>query len=398
VRVLCTTPYYEPAHVYGGPARSIPALCRALAAQGVDVTVFTTNANGSQSLDVPVGRPLDRDGVEVTYFKRWTRARHFWSPGLARACLGRAAEFDAIHTNGIFNFPSLVATAAASANGVPLVLAPRGELMPWALGYKGAKKAVYLRLVGRHQVELATALLCTDAYERQAVEGLGFGNQIYVVPNGLDTSRFAHPPPRGGMRRSLGLPDEALVILSLGRLHPIKRPDLVVGAFARIADRFPRAHLLLAGPDEAGLEPELSAAAGRAGCAERVRFLGLLDPDQVLQSLADADLFVMTSESENFGMAAAEAMAAGLPVVISEKVGLSRYIAQTGAGQVVSLEVQCVAQGLATLLQQPEALGEMGLRARQVAVEAFDLTVVAQKVMEAYAEVTRRPTAQGKEH
>jgi glycosyltransferase involved in cell wall biosynthesis len=387
MRVLVVSPYYEPAFVYGGPAHSVPALCRALVTEGLAVSVFTTNANGEASLDLPVSRALSRDGVQVYYFPRLTRARFFWSPELARRSLERMSEFDIVHTNGTFNFPSLVATRIAASKGVPVVLSPRGELMPWSLSQKKTKKRIYMRFPGQGHIERMAALICSDELEQQAIKELGFRNPTVVIPNGLNTRSFANLPPRGALRTGCGIPNEAVVVLVLGRIHPIKRPDLAVEAFARIADRFENSHLVFVGPDESGLEPLLLARAQQARCEDRVHFTGLLDPEQVRQALADTDLFLMPSESESFGMAAAEAMAAGLPAVISENLGISRYIAQMRAGQVVPLEAGAVAEALARLLEDPVQLGAIGRRAKQLAAHTFDLSVVARRVKACYAEI-----------
>jgi glycosyltransferase involved in cell wall biosynthesis len=387
MRILFVSPYYEPAFVYGGPARSVPALCRALATEGLAVSVFTTNANGQASLDMPVSRALSRDGVQVYYFPRLTRARFFWSPELARTCLERVSEFDIMHTNFTFNFPSLVSARIAVSKGVPVVLSPRGELMPCSLSRKKAKKRIYMRFFGRGHVERMAAVICSDELERQAIKELGFQKPTYVIPNGLNTRRFATLPLRGALRTICGISDEAVVILVLGRIHPMKRPDLAVEAFARIADHFQSAHLVFVGPDESGLGPLLLARAQQAGCEDRLHFTGLLDPDQVRQALADTDLFLMPSESESFGMAAAEAMAAGLPAVISENLGMSHYVAQVQAGQVVPLEAGAVADALARLLEDPARLSEIGRRAKQLAADTFDLSVVAHQVKACYADV-----------
>jgi len=387
VKVLWVLPFYEGAIIYGGPARSLPLLCQALVGQGVQVSVLTTNANGRGVLDVPLGRPFISGGVEVTYYPRKTAARFAWSPGLALACSRRCAGFDLVHTAGLFTFPSLVALRQAAARGVPAVLSPKGELMAWALDYKALKKRAYMRLVGAGLLHRAAALLCTDDMERQATVDLGLPNPTYVVPNALDTGRFRDLPPRGAVRRALGIPTGDLVILCLGRLHPVKRPDLALEAFSRVAGRFPAVHLLFAGPDEAGLEPSLRGAAAEMGCGARVHFAGLLDGAGVLQALADADLLLMTSESENFGMAAAEAMAAGLPLVISDQVGLARYVAGSGAGRATPLDAGAVAGHLADLLAEPAALPAMGRRGQGTAEELFGLEAVGRQLVDVYCQV-----------
>jgi glycosyltransferase involved in cell wall biosynthesis len=387
MKVLWVLPYYEGAIVYGGPARSLPLVCRALVGQGVEVSVLTTNANGRGVLDVPLRRPFFSGDVEVTYYPRLTAGRFALSPGLARACARRCSGFDLVHTVGLYTFPSLAALYLAAARRVPAVLAPKGELMAWALGYKARKKRIFMRLVGNGHLRRAAALLCTDTLECQAVANLGLPNPAYLVPNALDTARLADLPPRGALRRALGILGEGPVILCLGRLHPVKRPDLALEAFARVADRFPEAHLLFAGPDEAGLETTLQAAAARAGCAARVHFAGLLDRAGVLQALADADLLLMASETENFGMAAAEAMAAGLPLLISENVGLGRYVARAGAGRVTALDAGVMAGHLAELLADPAALPAMGRRGQGIALELFGLEAVGRQLVDVYRQV-----------
>ena len=130
------------------------------------------------------------------------------------------------------------APSAGRARGVPAVLSPKGELMSWALGYKAHKKGAYMRLVGAGLLRRAAALHCSDALECQATAALGLPTPTFLVPNALDTGRFQHLPPRGGLRRRLGIHVDDAVVLCLGRLHPVKRPDLALSAFARIAGRY----------------------------------------------------------------------------------------------------------------------------------------------------------------
>lgn len=387
MKVLWVLPFYERAIVYGGPARSLPLLCQALAGQGVQVSVLTTNANGRAVLDVPLGQPFYSGGVEVTYYRRVTAARFALAPGLAAACSRRCPGFDLVHTAGLYTFPALAAVGLATARGVPVVLSPKGELMSWALRYRARKKKAFMRLVGAGLLRRATALHCTDVLECQSVAALGLANPTYLVPNALDTERFRDLPPRGALRRALGIGDGEPVILCLGRLHPVKRPDLALQAFARIAGRFPVTHLLFAGPDEAGLEPSLRSTAAGLGCAERVHFAGLLDGTGVLQALSDADLLLMPSASENFGMAAAEAMAAGLPLLISEGVGLARYVAESGSGRVTPLDAGAIAGHLADLLADPDALPDMGRRGQAAVASLFGLESVGRQLVDLYRQV-----------
>jgi glycosyltransferase involved in cell wall biosynthesis len=381
MRILCITPYYEPAYVYGGPARSVPALCRALAGLGAQVSVFTTTANGDRELDVPASQPLQREGVEVIYFPRVVKTSFFLAPAMAHALKRRIDEFDIAYINGIFTYPTLAAENAAIRVKKPFVIAPRGMLMPWAYNYKHRKKDIYMRLIERRRMEKAAAFICTDPLERQALAGFGFRQPIFVTPNGLDVERFAALPAGAAFRSRWQLPSDAQVILVVGRLHPIKRPDLALAAFSEIAPVRPAAHLVFVGPDETGLQEGLCARATAAGCADRVHFTGLLPPQEVLEAYAGADVFLMPSESENFGMAIAEAMAAGVPVVVYQGLGIARYVVQAEAGLAVGLSGPALAGALLDLLADADRLRAMGQNGRLLAFDAFDQRNVASRTL-----------------
>lgn len=387
MRILCITPYYEPAYVYGGPARSVPALCRALAGLGAQVSVFTTTANGDRELDVPPSQPLRRDGVEVIYFPRVVKTSFFLAPAMAHALKRRIDEFDIAYINGIFIYPTLAAENAAIRARKPFVIVPRGMLMPWAYNYKHRKKDIYMRLIERRRMEKAAAFICTDPLERQALAEFGFRQPMFVVPNGLDMQRFATMPPGAAFRSRWQLPADAQVIVMVGRLHPIKRPDLALAAFIEIASAQPPAHIVFVGPDEMGLEDGLRTAANAAGCADRVHFTGLLTQDEVLEAYAGADVFLMPSESENFGMAIAEAMAAGVPVLVFKGLGMARFVTQAEAGLAVDLNVPALAGALLELLTDADRLRTMGQNGRQLALEIFDQRNVACLTLQHFGEL-----------
>jgi hypothetical protein len=126
LKILYVIPYYEPAFVYGGPARSAPALCRSLVAAGHEVTAFTTNANGDEELDVPIGMAVEVGKVRVYYFRRDGGRRFFYSAGLRRACLARTQEFDIVDSDSLWCYPMLPAARACKVYGVPRVESTRG--------------------------------------------------------------------------------------------------------------------------------------------------------------------------------------------------------------------------------------------------------------------------------
>jgi glycosyltransferase involved in cell wall biosynthesis len=224
---------------------------------------------------------------------------------------------------------------------------------------------------------------------------LGLRAHYFVVPNGLDTNRFARLPARGVTRRRLNIPEQARLLLFLGRLHVKKRPDIAVESLAAAQALPGETHLVLAGPDEMQLVPKLKAQAQRLGCANRIHITGLLKGDEVLSALADADLFLMPSEpeSENFGMSAVEAMAAGLPVLLSEGVPVGQWAESARAGRIASCAADSFSKITCEMLAVSDGLREMGRRGQALAGERFDSMKVAQQMLEHYQSIisTGRP-------
>jgi len=394
MRVLVVIPYYEPAFLYGGPARSVSTLCRALVRAGAEVSVFTTDANGSGRLDVPVGQPVDLGGVRVYYFRRDWRTNFFYSADLAEACLRRVGEFEVVHCNALWTYPSLPTATACRRSGVPRVESLRGGLMPWCLHHHYWKKWLFLVAVERSRLNRARAIHCTDELEREAILRLGVRSPAFIVPNPVELSEFSSLPQRGWLRARLGLGPDAAVSLFLGRLSAVKGVDRTISAFASVAARRQNAHFVIAGPDDDGSGQRGQTLVSRLGLTDRISFIGTITGADRLAALADADLFVLTSHSENFGMAAAEALAAGLPVLLSDQVGIARQVAEAGAGCVVPLDESRIAGAWSSLLGDRTALSAMGNRGRNLARQEYDADRVARKMLTVYSSVIRDWRAQ----
>jgi len=380
-------PYYEPAESYGGPVRSISLLCRGLARLGADVTVFTTTADGRKELDVPLGGPVDLGGVSVHYFKRESPRGFFRSPGLAAAARREARRFDLVHSCALWTYVMGVAVRVCQEAGLPRVDSPRGGLMRPCLKHRYWKKWVYLKALGWRQLRSASAIHCTSEQEAEEVTALGLEPPVYVVPNPVDAAPFWETPPRVLLRERLGIPPSARVSVFLGRLHAIKGVDLMLRAFREVAVQRRDAVLIVAGPHDDETGPGAQRLTEHLGLGGQVIFLPETRGAAKNELLAGADLFVLTSRSENFGMAAAEAMAAGVPVLLSDRVGVSRWAARCGAGEAVPLTVRDIARAWLRMLDSPERLQRMGEAARALVQREFAPEVVAARMLDLYREV-----------
>ena len=392
MRILCVTGYYKPAYVYGGPVRSVSSLCEALARGGAQVTIFTTNANGSgKVLGVPTDCPVEVDGVEVHYFPlSWpAMLMPFYSHALGRACHAYIQEFDVVYLCATWTYPMLAGARAALQANIPYVLSPRGSFMIWSMSQKALKKRLYLALVERALVDHAAAIHCTSLMEKRQTEQWGFRPPCVVIPNGLDLSPFASLSPRRRLRKSLGLPREARLSIFVGRMHPEKRLSLIVEAFAQVAGQLPDTHLAIIGPD-AGSGHIARQQVEALGISDRVHFLGLLTGPDLLHTYADADMLILLSHRESFGMAAVEAMAAGLPVLLAKEVGLAEEVAQAGAGYVVSTELDQVASAWSQMLCSSELRQVMGAHGRALVQQRFSSGVVATQMLNLLSRVSAR--------
>jgi glycosyltransferase involved in cell wall biosynthesis len=378
MRILHVTPYYHPAAEWGGPVRSVALLAQATARAGVHVEVVTTSRRGSVALaEVPPGT-REVDGVPVTYCHARGPRRFFFSPQLAAEVRRRVRRADVVHLHGIWTYPVVAAARACEGAGVPYVLSPRGSLDPWALRQKSWKKRLYTLLVERHTIHGAALLHFTSADEQRTAPSAVRALPHVVVPNCLDLDRLLSLD-----RREAG--SRAPEVLVLGRIHPMKGFDVLVPAFRRLVDGGRSATLMIAGNDEGGYRRVVERLVAEHRLGDRVRFLGELDGPGKEEAFARAALLVAPSYRENFGNAVAEAMAAGLPVIVSERVGIAADIADARAGLVVPIDAGAVASALGRLLAEPAAGAAMGARGRTLARGRYAGPAVAATMIAAYA-------------
>jgi glycosyltransferase involved in cell wall biosynthesis len=387
LRILHVTPIYEPAYVYGGPARSLPMLCRALVRTGAEVTVLTTNANGATDLEVPLGQPVDLGGVEVRYYPRRSPRSLCYSPEIAKACEARVKGFDLVHTTGMWTYPPVRAASISRSRGKPYVVSPRGMLMKWEMSHKAWKKRLYFYAVEYGRLKRSAGIHCTTQAEKDALRRFGIAERGFVVANGLDTAEVEQLPARGRLRERLGIPQDAQVILFMGRLHPKKGIEETLAAFKRLSANYPDLHLVLSGPDEGGYTVKVGQWAAQSDLTGRVHLTGKLQDAERLAAFRDADVFVLLSHSENFGMGVAEAMACGLPVVVSEEVGISPWVAGSNAGFSVRRDPEIAAQAIANLLDHPEVAHAMGERGKCLVASEFSADAVGRQMLAKYHEI-----------
>jgi glycosyltransferase involved in cell wall biosynthesis len=380
VRVLHVIPSIGP--LRGGPSFVVRALAEGLAQRGVTVDVAATDDNGPERLSVPLGQPIVERGVTYRYFPRQTR---FYNASLPlTAWLWKAVpDYQLVHIHALFSYSSTVSAWMARRQHVPYVIRPLGILNQWGMeNRRPFLKNLSYKLLERRLLEGAAAIHYTSVQEQKEAEALGFRAPGAIIPNPLESSDRRAAP--GSFRAKFPELAGGLLLLFMSRVDEKKGLDLLIPAFARLRQTAPQAKLIIAGSGPEALIASLKNLARKHEVHSDILWTGFLQGDEKLQALADADLFVLPSYSENFGVAAVEALASGLPVVVSDQVAIHTEIGAAGAGLVVPCEVEPLAAALSQCAADPELRRTMGSRGERLAAERFSMDVVCRKILDLY--------------
>jgi glycosyltransferase involved in cell wall biosynthesis len=363
MRILNVTQTYAPFLEFGGPPVKVKALAEGLARRGHEVTVLTADWGVEKKMQVPganitgerspFGWRLRENGVQAIYLPTWMRYRATsWNPAVKRYCRARLQNFDVAHIFGLYDLLGLAVAAACRARNVQYVLEPIGMFVPivrnlWL-------KRMYHRVWGRALFQGASAVIATSQQEVEELVAGGVAREKVVLRrNGVELP--ASFPERGSFREAQGISREAKLVLFLGRLSLKKSPELLLQSFAKLPAEIEGKALVLvyAGPDEGGMQARLDEMAAQLGVRARVQFAGPLFGAAKWAAYRDADVFVLPSQNENFGNTAAEAVAAGTPVIVSEQCGIAPLLAGE-AGLVVRHEEAALSDAVLRVLKSGE--------------------------------------------
>ncbi len=355
VRILKVVQAYFPFQESGGPAFKVPALARELVRRGHQISVLTADLGLDQhngfSMNVQKckwGFQSERDGVQAIYLPTWLRYRALTvNPRVVEFCREFLEKVDLVHFYGLYDLLGPAVSYFCRRRNIPYVIEPMGMYRPIDRSFR--LKFLWHRSLGSAFLRNAAQIVTTSELEYQELLEEGIPQEKLVMRyNGIDPASFASLPPRGGFRAKWGVsPDEPL-ILFLSRLIPRKGADILIEAFAEVCPQSGR--LVIGGPEgESGYRVYLEKRATECGVAARVLFTGPLYDEDKKAVLADADLFALPSRYENFANVAAEAMACGVPVIVSDKCGISSLV-NGQAGLVIAPERGALAEALRTMV------------------------------------------------
>ncbi len=386
MHILHITPYYAPAYSFGGVVRMVEGLAQAQLGRGHQVTVLTTDA---LSLNNRYTGELDlvQNGIRVIRCPNLIHAMRRYNLDTPFSMSARAKDImpdvDIVHLHEFRTVENLLVTPIASKQNKPIVLSPHGTLT-YDTG-RSWLKSVWDKMLSpriassiRHIVALAQAEL-DDA--KVTWEQFSSRPNFSIVPNGVELGDYDNLPDGTSFREKYQLGD-ANIVLFMGRLHQRKGVDVLARAFKKA--NLSNTKLVIAGPDE-GMLSTLEALAD-----DTVILTGYLSGSERLSALASTDVFALPAIGEGLSMAVLEAMASGLPVLLSHGCNLPE-VADVQAGYVVDVDEQELILALEKLFSDRENLQQMGHNAQNLIRQKFTWEIVAQQMDDVYSRYFNTP-------
>lgn len=396
MRILMTVQAYYPFQEKGGPVVKVRALARGLVQRGHQVTVLTAdlglathNRLDANSQRCKWGWRSEQDGVKVIYLSTLGHYRALTiNPRVIGFCRAHLMEFDLVHFYGLYDLLGPAVASSCRRQRIPYVIEPMGMYRPIDRGFW--LKRAWHRILGAAFWRSASRIIATSEMEQQELLADGAPPRKVVIRfNGIDADLQQSLPTRGTFRARCNIPPEEPLVLFLSRLIPRKGADILIEAFARVCPESGK--LVIAGPEgEPGYRAHLERCAKESGVATRVLFTGPVYDEEKKALLADADLFALPSRYENFANAPAEAMACGVPVVITNACGI-RSLVEGRAGLVIAPgENEELAEALRLLLHDKTLYARFKEGCRQVA-DQLSWSRLTEQMEDYYAEVLANP-------
>ncbi|MFW6296728.1 MAG: glycosyltransferase [Halothece sp.] len=372
MKILQVIPSVSP--VRGGTSVAVLETVKALRCNGVDVEIATTNDDGDGVLDVPLNTLTEFEGVPVRFFSRFSPpiralSEYIFSSDFTRWIWQNIEGYDLIEINSFFSYVCTLSAIASRQKKRPYIISPHGQLSPWVINQKRLKKDIYAFLAERNNLNRATAIHCMTKNEAEDVHNFSISSPTFTVPLGVYPPEIL-PNAKQALHEKYSIPENIPIILFLSRIHPKKRPDFLLQVLKELQNE-QDFHLILAGSGDKEYVDTVTNLVSSLSLSSQITLTGFItgkDKDLLLQG---SDIFVLPSYGENFGVAVAEAMAVGLPPIITPEVHICSDILAENAGLVIPGEIQPWIEAIRKLLISPSLREEMGKNGKKLASERY---------------------------
>ena len=390
LKILHVIPSIAP--VRGGPSLAIVEMVKALRSQDVEVEIVTTNDNGCDLLNVPLCQKTEYAGVTVRFFPRFSPQIHSvrefaFSTELTKWLWKNITHYDLLHIHAIFSYPSTVAMLIARLKGIPYICRPLGQLCNWSLQQGYQKKQAYLNVIERANLNGSQALHFTTKQEQQEASNLNLKCPSFILPHGLSIPAEI-PDARKKLRQQLNLEENEPVILFLSRLHQKKGLDYLIPALGKLTKT--QFTFILAGNGDLEYETEITRLLQQHNIESQTRKVGFVQGEYKNLLLQGADLFALTSHSENFGIVVLEALAARTPALVTPGVALASVLKQGRVGYIANLNIDSIAESIQYCLDNLSETQAMGERARNLIFEHYTWERITLDIKGVYTSILKK--------
>lgn len=384
MKILHVVPTYFPAVRYGGPIWSVHSLCRALVYRGHEVTVLTTNVDGTGTLDVPIGTPVYLDNVQVIYFRTTLFKRAYFSPALLRYAKENIGHYDFLHLHSIFLWPTSSVARIAEDFGLPWCVSPRGSLVIELVRRRNFFiKKLWLNFFEKRNLRNSSFIHATSNQEHEDISQFNFSLPVIkVIPNGVEIPKFKSF--ENNSKKIIINLDRSL--LFLGRVTWKKGLDRLIVALSHTSS----INLIVAGNDDNGYTLKLKALAKSIGIENRIKFIGAVYGEEKYELLRNSLLLVLPSYNENFGNVVFESFACGRPAAVTSSVGVSSIILESNTGFILPDNPISMGLMLEEIVKNFSILDAMGAKGFELVSKNFSWNILAEKMEHAYLEAMEK--------
>ncbi len=387
-QVISTPPF---AWARGGPARNVYGLSKALAKRGHEVAILSTDLYEPKKRQPRGKNPTYIDGIQVfrfRYFSDWLAWKHgiLISPGLIVHLRNHLVEYDVVHLQELLSVHAIATATHCQKCGVPYVLSARGSVP--RLKEKKGLAWFFDNIGGSRSLRYASKIMALTKIEAEQFQSMDISeDKIEIIPNAIDLSEFEKLPQRGTFRRKHNLDGKDKLVLYLGRIHKIKGIDLLAKAFAELSRNVDGARLVIAGPDD-GYLSTLKVMVRELKIEEKVLFTGPLYERDKMEAYVDADVYVLPSTYEVFGITILEAWACGTPVITTDRCGIAGFVDKVG--YVVEHNREQLRDVIVKALSDEELRKKLGDEGRKLVMEEFTWDAIVERVENLYEDAKNR--------
>ena len=369
-KILHVVPGLDPRA--GGVVAAVNGLAHAMNQAGLSVEIA---APFRKNEDDSLAKQLKASGIRITQVGPVVSPLG-WHAKLKRSIHEAVQRADVVHIHAVWEEVQHQAARACQDTRKPYIISPHGMLDPWSLSQSATRKKLYRKWRLDKNLNKATRIHCCSQIESELIKPLGYSPPHLVEPNGLDLSEFYPLPDVGGFRKRYPQIGNKKIILFLSRLHYKKGIDLLIQAFAKSTTE--GCILVLAGPCDDAYREKLQGIINTIGInPDRIIFAGMQHGQERIEAYVDADFFILPSHQENFGIVVAESLAAGTPVVISDKVNIWPQIKEAGVGLICKTEIPSITEAINQMVHQTERPSKE--RCQSMAQQQYDWREIAKR-------------------